>query len=94
MFKISGLDHLKKMTDQLSKFAEKVEGDLANVSFDPSDPSSIEDAIQTVSDAIDEKSESFKNNKLIGALTEQLKERSRNYILERAAAARLENNKE
>ena len=45
MFKITGLDALTKKMDQLASFAEEVDGELATVSFDPTDPSSIETAI-------------------------------------------------
>ena len=94
MFKITGLDKLTKKTDQLSKFAEEIDGELASVSFDPTDPSSIEAAIQQAHDAIDEKAEGYQQNDWIEALVEQLKERAREQILESAAAARLEGDTE
>lgn len=90
MFKITGLDKLTKKTDQLSKFAQEIDGELANVSFDPDDPVSIEAAIQEAYDAIDEKAQGYDHNDWVETIVEQLKEHSREQILERAAAARLE----
>jgi len=89
MIKITGLDELSKKTDQLAKFAEEIDGELANVQFDPNDPASIEAAIQEVSDAIEDKSKSYGRNDWIQNLAEQLKENGRLAILEKAAAARL-----
>lgn len=94
MIKITGLDQLTKKTEQLSKFAQEIDGDLANVSFDPTDPVSIEAAIQEAHDAIDEKAEGYERNDWVEALVEQLKEHTREQILERAAAARLEGDAE
>jgi hypothetical protein len=54
MFKTEGLDQLKKKADQLSSFSQEIVGELAHVSFDPSDPASIEAAIQGAHDAIDQ----------------------------------------
>lgn len=90
MFKIKGLDKLTKKTDQLSKFVANIDGELANVSFDPKDPVSIEAAIQTAYEAIDEKAQVSSQNDWIESLVDQLKEHTREQILKRAAAARLE----
>lgn len=38
MIKITGLDKLTRKMDQLAKFAKEVDGELATVSFDPTDP--------------------------------------------------------
>jgi len=90
MFKIKGLDKLTKKTDQLSKFVANIDGELANVSFDPKDPVSIEAAIQTAYEAIDEKAQVSGQNDWIASLVDQLKEHTREQILKRAAGARLE----
>lgn len=94
MIKITGLDQLTKQTEQLSRFAQEMDGDLANVSFDPADPASIEAAIQEAHDAIDKKALGYERNEWIEALIEQLKENMREQILERAAAARMERDAE
>ncbi|QCO57287.1 hypothetical protein EOK75_16205 (plasmid) [Pseudorhodobacter turbinis] len=87
--KITGLDAIMKKTEQMSKFAREIDGELASVSFDPSDPASIEAALQKISDAIDDKTRSYERNDWIQNLAGQLKEQARNSILEKAAAARI-----
>ncbi|MCQ1764720.1 hypothetical protein NOJ28_04175 [Neorhizobium galegae] len=94
MFKIKGLEQLKKKTDELSSFSQAIDGEIANVSFDPTDPVSIEAAVQQALDAIDEKAIAYERNDWITSLVEQLKESVREQIMERAAAARLEGNTE
>lgn len=90
--KVTGLDEIIKKTDQLSKFSEEIDGELADVSFDPNDPASIERAIQKINSAIYEKAKSYDRNDWIQNLAQQLSEAARSKILEKAAAARLENN--
>ena len=90
MIKITGLDALSKRMDQLAKFAEEVDGELAIVSFDPTDPGSIETAISEMEAAIDQKALSYENNDMVADLVEQMKANLREQILEKAAAARLE----
>jgi len=46
MIKTTGLDKLAKKMDRLARFAEEVDGELATVSIDPNDPSSIEGSHQ------------------------------------------------
>lgn len=87
--KISGLNATMKKTEQMSKFAREIDGELASVSFDPCDPGSIEAALQQVNDAIDEKTRSYERNDWIQKLAAQLKEQARGRILEQAAAARI-----
>jgi len=87
--KITGLDAIMKKTEQMSKFASEIDGELASVNFDPNDPASIEAAMQEINDAIDEKTRSYERNDWIQNLAEQLKEQARNSLLEKAAAARI-----
>ncbi|MEI4263602.1 hypothetical protein [Roseovarius sp. D0-M9] len=89
--KVTGFEAIKKKTDQMTKFAEEIDGELASVSFDPANPESIEAALQQISDAIDEKSKSYERNDWIQNLAAQLKEHARNNVLEKAAAARMDN---
>jgi hypothetical protein len=89
MFKIEGLDELQQELSEAAKAMEEMEGTLGTVSFDPHDPSSIEAAIAGVGRLIDERLSSYAGNSLIGPMTENLKEKYREGILEKAAAARL-----
>ncbi|MES3110083.1 hypothetical protein [Sphingomonas aurantiaca] len=90
MIKITGLDKLTKKMDQLAKFAEEVDGVLATVSFDPTDPGSIEMAISEMEAAIDQKALSYVNNDMVANLVEQMKANLREQIIKKAATARLE----
>ena len=90
MFKIEGLDELQRELEQASRAMEEIDGDLGTVNFDPSDPSSIEAAISEVNRMIDGKLGSYASHRIVGPLIDQLKERYRDGILEKAAAARLE----
>lgn len=94
MFKITGLDKLTREMDQLAKFAKEVDGELASVSFDPTDPGSIETAISEMEAAIHQKAVSYECNDMVVNLVEQMKASLREQILEKAAAARLEGDTE
>jgi hypothetical protein len=87
--KITGLDAITKKMEQLAKFAGELDGDVANVSFDPHDPASIDQAINEVNAAIDERAASYGRNDWVENAADQLKEQARSAILEKAAAARL-----
>ncbi|GBQ96237.1 hypothetical protein [Gluconobacter cerinus] len=90
MFKITGLDKFTREMDQLAKFAKEVDGELASVSFDPSDPGSIELAISEMEAAIHQKAISYEYNDMAVNLVAQIKANLREQILMKAAAARLE----
>jgi hypothetical protein len=94
MITISGLDRLTRQMDELSKFSEEVDGELATVSFDPTDAASIEAAISEMEAAIDQKAIPYEGNDMVSDLVEQMKENLRDQILEKAAAARLEGDAE
>jgi hypothetical protein len=86
---IKGLDELVRKMKELEKAAAALDGDLANISFDPQDPQSIDLAIQQVETAIDDRVGDYQNNDMVQNIVEQLKQQARNAILERAASARL-----
>ncbi|MCY4005980.1 MAG: hypothetical protein OXE84_04000 [Rhodobacteraceae bacterium] len=80
---------MQKLKD-LEQAISGLDGDIAHLAFDPHDPQSIELAIQDFNIAIDKRLEGHARNEIVVNIAEQLKERGRNAILERAAAARLE----
>lgn len=90
MFKITGLDSLSRELKDAQRAISQLDGDIANVSFDPNDPASIERAISQVEQAVDEKVAPYARNEIVTSIAEELKENAREAILERAAAARLE----
>lgn len=87
--KITGLDALQRQFKELERALRDLDGEIANVRFDPEDPSSIERAIQQLSDAVDEKVRPYGRNEMVQSIAEELKENGRAQILERAAAARI-----
>lgn len=89
MIKISGLDDLARQLDDARKAFATLDGDIAQVKFDPNDPASIEAAIQTMETAIDEKCGKYLGNPLVSNLVAQMKDTYRTEIIEKAAAARL-----
>ena len=87
---IKGLDNLMKKMKELEKAAAALDGDIASVSFDPNDPQSIEIAIQKMNAAIDERVGEYSRNDMVKGIVDGLKEQSRQAILDRAAAGRVE----
>lgn len=88
--KISGLDALARKMKELEKAIAELDGDICQVSFNPDDPESIERAIHTMYSAIDDKVSSYSHNDMVAGIADELKEKYREAILERASAARLE----
>jgi hypothetical protein len=90
MIKVTGFDALTRQLDQAMKAFTALDGEIANVRFDPEDPGSIAAAVATAHAAIDEKASPYANNPLVAQVVDGLKESIRENILERAAAARLQ----
>ena len=89
MFKMSALDNLSRQLTDAQKALDVLDGELGTVSFDPDDPASIEAAIQSVETIIDEKLGPYANNPIIAPLAEEMKEKYRDAIIDRASEARL-----
>jgi len=92
--KITGLDQLTRHLEEAQEALKAADGELGTVTFDPNDPASIEAAIQQMEAIVDDRLAAYVSNPIIGPLAEQLKERFREGVVERAAAARLEGSKE
>lgn len=90
MFIITGLNKLQKNLKDAERALSELDGELGVVNFDPNDPASIEGAIQSVNRMIDERLGEYSSNPIVGPLAEQMKEKYRESILEKAAAARLQ----
>lgn len=87
---IKGLKEFEKSLKEAQRVLESLDGELTVVQFSPDDPASIEAAIQQVEQVIDEKVGEHSSNSFIAPLAEQMKAQYRDAIIERAAAARLE----
>jgi predicted nucleotide-binding protein len=89
MFKITGLDQITRQLEEVAKVAEALNGDLAEVKFDPLDASSVDAAIAEMESAIDAKAGAYRGNPHVDELIENTKEHFRKEILARASAARI-----
>ena len=87
---IKGLDELMRKMKELELATAALDGDNTSVGFDPHNPQSIELAIQRMEAAIDERVSDYSRNDMVQNLVAEVKERYRQAILDRAAAARLE----
>ena len=94
MFKISGLDQLTQQLEQAQQAFAEIDGELGSVEFNPHDPASIEAAIQQVEAMIDAKVKPWADNPLVAKVVDGMKEQYRTAIIDRAAQARLENERE
>lgn len=51
--KIEGLDALQQDLEEATRALESVDGSIGQVSFDPADPRSIEDAVRKMEELVD-----------------------------------------
>jgi hypothetical protein len=89
VIKITGLDKLQRDLADAQKALAAIDGQLGSVRFDPHDPSSIENAIASMEQMIDERLGKYASNPIIKPMVSGMKEKYREAILEKAAAARL-----
>jgi hypothetical protein len=87
-FKITGLDELQKVLEQASRAFESLDGEIANLQFNPMDPSSVAAAITDMEQAIDGRLAPYRGNVIVENLATELKTKYRDHILDRAAEAR------
>jgi hypothetical protein len=85
---MNGLDEFTRSLREAQETIEKLDGDLATVRFGPEDPASIEAAVQEMERVIDERVGRHANNPIVAPLVAGAKERFRQVILDKAAAAR------
>lgn len=90
MFKIDGLDKLQKELEQAERAFKELDGDLGQVSFDPSDPASINSAIISMEKIVDDRVGRYANNELVAPMIEAAKEQIRESIIQKSSQARLE----
>lgn len=89
MIEIKGLKELETDVSAASAVLGELDGELGRVTFDPDDPASLEAAITSAEQMVDEKVAAYAHNPLVAELAAGLKDTIRQGILDRAAAARL-----
>lgn len=77
MFEMKGLDKLFRDLEAAQRAFSELDGELGSVSFNPEDPGSIEAAIASVEQMIDEKVGAYASNPFVGPLIEEAKEQYR-----------------
>ena len=87
---ITGFDQLQRQLQAAQEALKRVEGELGTVQFDPNDPESIEAAMRQIDAIIDERLGDYLDNPIIGPLSERMKGKYKEAILEQAQAKRLE----
>jgi len=92
--KITGLDEVMKELHQASKALAELDGEIGSVRFDPEDPASIELAICNMEALLDERMVGYEGNPFVGPLIEEMKQKYREAIIEKAAEARLKGDME
>ena len=84
-----GFGALSKHLEEAQSAFACLDGDLLNVSFDPNDPASIQQAIQAMCSCIDERVRRYSHNSTVASLAAGMKESYRSAIVSKATALRL-----
>lgn len=90
MLKVTGLEKLQRQFQQAQEALSNLEN-LGVVEFDPTDPESINHAINSMEEKIDEHIAPYSGNAIVASFAAQMKEKYRSLILEKAAATRMGN---
>lgn len=88
MIRITGLDKLQRELDGASRALKALDGNIAQLRFDPSNPSSVEAAIREMERAVDRKVAPYRGNALVINIAHQMKASYSAQIREKAAEAR------
>jgi hypothetical protein len=86
---VTGLDGLQRELADAAAALQELDGDIATVNFDPTDPTSVEAAVVQIEQTIDAKVASYRGNRIVDNFVAQMKDRYRQEIYDKAAAARL-----
>ena len=86
----SGFDKLNNIIEQTQKFQKEIDNEIVNVSFDPFDAESIEQAIIEMERMIDGKSTVYAKNQMIQKIAIETKTTYRQAIIDKAAEARVQ----
>ena len=87
-FKITGLNKLQRDLKDAERAFRSLDGTIATLHFDPTEPASVLSAIGQMENAIDEKKARYRGNAMVESIAAQMKENYREQIEERAALAR------
>jgi hypothetical protein len=83
---ITGLDEFQRELNNAARALESLNGTLTTLNFNTDDPNSVEEAIRQMETAIDSKIAPYGDNALISGLAQEMKEKFRQEILDKAKA--------
>lgn len=86
--KITGLNKLQKQLDQAQKAFKRLDGQLGSMEFDPTEPGSVQVAINKMESMIDCETSMYRGNQLVTGIADAMKEKYREMIVEKAARHR------
>jgi hypothetical protein len=81
---IHGLDKLQRELKDAERAFASLDGTITTLQFDPDDPQSIQQAIQAMETAVDERVRPYSRNPLVTALIPKMKASFREQISDRA----------
>ena len=81
---VTGFKDLQKTLRDSQRALKALDGTIGTLEFDPTDPSSVKDAIGTMERMVAEKTLPYRGNAVVENIAGQMKERYRTGILERA----------
>jgi hypothetical protein len=86
--KIEGLDQLDKAFEEVSQALESLGQQIGAVRFNPGDPNDVDRAISEAQRMVDAKLWRFKHNPWVSTISDGLKEKIREGIIDKARQAR------
>ena len=83
---IAGLDKLQRELEDAQRAFRSLDGTIATLKFDPSDPRSVQNAIRQMEAVIDSKTAANGGNPLVTKVAKAMKDQYREKIVEQARA--------
>src|SRR5437016_12587987 len=90
-FEIKGLDGLQNSLEAAKRAAEELNGEVARLEFDPSDPESIERAIHQGKTAVDAKVGKYAASPFVSRMADSLKQQIEDRVRQKTSVALSEN---
>jgi len=87
MIKITGLDALQRELKDAQRALQSLDGTIATLKFDTTNPASVQRAIRQMESAIDSKTGPYRNNAMVMQLATGMKDAYRKAIHEKARGA-------
>lgn len=84
---IKGLDKIQNMLQEAQRAAKAIDGEIAQLRFNPADPKSVEQAIAEGKAKVDEKLGRYSSNPIAKQMAEALKHKIEERVRARAEAA-------